>query len=365
MSSHSRIVLMNLVVGLLGAFLFVGSGCTPVVPGGGGDGDNTNNTDDPDSNNDGQNGDTPDDNDEDQDTTDRRTLFVVSPNTNLLSFDDPGLLDGSSVLPSTELELGINGQLVSPNDAVVTPGGILIVANAAGVSFFENAFTASGPRPANRILEGLDSGINSPVDVAYDPVNDVLFVSENVNSDEIFVFDDVSNVVFEGDPRPDRTIGTDDNSFDAEQMRFFDGALYVVSRDDILIFENASTLDTLDFVADRILSSPLIDEPGISIDPNGRLVVTNSDDTVRIWNDAASVDGSPAPDLELTIQGASRIDSAVIDSNDRLYAADRDLNQIYSIAEVSQLESGEVVSGFINEADTLQTPERLFLFESE
>ena len=102
-----------------------------------------------------------------------------------------------------------------------------------------------------------------------------------------------------------------------------------------------------------------------AIDPMGRLIVTNEDDTIRIWNDAATVDGSPAPDLELTVQGASRIDSAVIHSDDRMYAADRNLNQIYSIPNVSQLSSGEIQADRINEADALQTPERLFLFEPE
>lgn len=363
-----RVAMMSRLMVILGAVILVGAGCN-MSGGGGNDNDNIGNDNTGNDNvgndntgNDNQNGDNGNDN---QGTNEPSTLFVVSPNTSILSFDDPGLLDGSSVLPSTELELGNNGQLVSPNDAVVTPGGVLIVANAAGISIFENAFTASGPRPADRIVEGEDSGISTPVDVALDPENDILFVSEDVNSNEILVFDNVSSEAFVGDLRPDRTIGTDNNAFDAEQMRFYGGALYVVSRDDILVFENASTLDTSDFVADRIISSPLIEEPGISIDPMGRLIVTNEDDTIRIWNDAATLDGSPSPDLELTIDNAVRIDSAVIDSDDRLFAADRSRNWIYTIENVSQLSSGLIQADRINEADALQTPERLFLFEPQ
>ncbi len=296
-------------------------------------------------------------------STNPRTLFVVSPNTSLLTFANPGVLNGSGVTPTTELELGIGGQIVSPLDAIVTPDGIMFVANGAGISIFENAFTAAGPRQADRIVEGTDSGISTPVDVAYDADNDVLFVSENSNGNEILVFDNVSNLAFDGDVIPNRTIGTNDNSFDAEQMRFFGGALYVVSRESVFIFENASTLDTNDFTADRLFTSPLVDEPGISIDSMGRLIVANEDDTVRIWNDASTVDGSPAPDLELTIQDAVRIDSAVIDANDRMYAADRSRNLIYTIDNVSQLASGMIQADRVNEADELQTPERLFLFE--
>jgi len=292
-----------------------------------------------------------------------RTLFVVSPNTNLLTFANPGALNGAGVTPTTELELGLGGQIVSPKDAIVTPAGILIVANSAGISIFENAFTATGPRAADRIVEGAESGISTPVDVAYDAENDILFVSEDATSNEILVFDNVSNLAFDGDVQPSRTIGTNDNAFDAEQMRFFGGALYVVSRENVLIFENASTLDTSDFTADRLFTSPMIDEPGISIDSMGRLIVANEDDSVRIWNDASTVDGSPAPDLELTIQDAVRIDSAVIDANDRMYAADRTRNLIYTIDNVSQLSSGTVQADRVNEADELQTPERLFLFE--
>lgn len=290
-------------------------------------------------------------------------LWVISPNASLLSFLNPGILDGFDTPPSTELELSISTQVISTKDAVVTPGEVLIIANGAGISIFENASTASGPRTPDRVVTGPNSEINSPVAVAYDGANDVLFVIENFGQHTIYVFDNVSQPGFDGDPQPDRLIASDDTLFNPEQMFFFAGDLYVVVRDDILVFENASTLDTMDAVPDRIISGDLLEEPIVSIDSTGRLVVANQGDTLLIWNNASSLDGSPAPDLMLTINGASRLEAAVIDSDDRLYAADRNQNIVYSLDNVSLLTSGSLNPDRIIESSDLRTPERLFLFE--
>lgn len=297
------------------------------------------------------------------DPTETARLWVVSPNTDLLSFVNPGSLFGANVLPNTELELGISNQVVSPKDVVVSQSGVLLIANGVGISIYENALTASGPRQADRVVAGPNSEINSPIAVAIDRPNDVLFVSENFAQNAIYVFDNVSQPNFNGDPLPDRMISTDDTSFDPEQMAFDSGDLYVVSRDEILVYANASTLDTMDAVPDRIISGPLLNDPIISIDSRGRLVVANQNDTILIWNNAAGLDGSPAPDLMLTINGAGRLEAAVIDSDDRLYAAERNDAVIYSLDSISELSSGSLNADRAIESNALLTPDRLFLFE--
>lgn len=290
-------------------------------------------------------------------------LFVVGSNANLLSFANPGILLGANVTPSTELENSVANHVIAPKDVAVSQSGILFIANGAGISVFENASTASGPRQADRVVAGPNSEINSPIAVAIDSTNDVLFVSENFAKNAIFVFDNASLPSFDGDPLPDRVISTNDNSFDPEEFAFHAGDLYVVTRDDIFVFANASTLDTMDAVPDRIISGPLLSDPSISIDSLGRLIVTNQNDTILIYNDAATLDGSPAPDLMLTINGAGRLETAVIDSDDRLYAAERNDAVIFSIDAISELVSGSMDADRVIESDELQTPDRLFLFE--
>ena len=290
-------------------------------------------------------------------------LWVVSPNTDLVSFVNPGGLFGANVPPNTELELSISNQVVSPKDVAVSQSGVLIIANGIGLSIYENASTASGSRQPDRVVAGPNSEINSPIAVAIARPNDVLFVSENVAQNAIYVFDNVSQPNFDGDPLPDRIISTDDTSFDPSQLAFHAGDLYVVSRDEIFVYANASALETIAAVPDRVISGPLLDDPIISIDSLGRLVVANQNDTILIWNNAAGLDGSPAPDLMLTINGAGRLESAVIDSDDRLYAAERNDAAIYSLDNISVLGSGSVNADRVIESNTLLTPDRLFLFE--
>lgn len=290
-------------------------------------------------------------------------LWISSPNFGVFSFANPGFLDGAVVGTSTALRLGASSGVFDPSDMAVSATWALFIANGNGIAIYEDGRLATGPRPVDRTVSGPNSEINSARALAIDAENDVLFVVDRAPRHAIYVFDRVSDPDFDGDVPPARVIASSDTLFNPEQMFFSGGDLYVVNRTDILVFANASTLDTLDARPDRVISSPLLEEPIISIDSADRLVVANRSDTVYVWNDASTLDGNPPPDLVLTIEGADRVEAAVIDSYDRLFAADRNAHAIYSYDHVSLLESGLLLPERIIESPDVRTPDRLILVE--
>lgn len=305
------------------------------------------------------------DNDNDDDIL-KVALVATSQNDNLAIFDDAVALDGFNLLSSALLEPGNASNVFRPQDSAISSTGVLFVCSDTNstIAIYDRFLTASGTRAPDREVSGDLSMISRPLSVAIDPINDVLYVL-NREDPNILVFNNVSDATFDGDVAPVRTITRDAGPFLPSQIFFSGGSLYVVDEGTIVVFEDDGTLDG-PVPADRVISSPMFTSStrlNVSVDSLDRLVLTARGEEVFIYNDASMIDGSPAPDLTITVDEASTLNAAVIDSFDTLYAMDFSDRAIYVIDDVSLRADG------LHEPDrSIQGPgfegsDRLFLFE--
>jgi hypothetical protein len=80
---------------------------------------------------------------------------------------------------------------------------------------------------------------------------------------------------------------------------------------------------------------------------------------VLIWNDASTLDGSPPPDLQIEVNGAQRLNHALVGEDDIMYLADG-FNLIFAIDSVSGLTGGMVEPSRTLDGDDIISPDRLF-----
>lgn len=184
----------------------------------------------------------------------------------------------------------------------------LYVANNGGISIlvFENASTKSGNIAPNRTISGPNTNLFSPIDVAVDPINDFLYVADDV---DILVFQNASTTTGDVAPIHDLSLG-----FTASGI-FLDSAhdrLYVSdsANSAIHIYDGASSLDGA-VTSNRTLSGAathLVNPGSIQVDGSGRLIVSNTPlntalASITIYANAATITGNIAPTGE--IKGAN------------------------------------------------------------
>jgi hypothetical protein len=353
------------ILGLMTAGLLSLAGC-PSPDAGGGPGDDA--PDAPDG--DGPN--TPGGADPDDADTKAVGLFVMGPNMGLVGFGRVEALDGENVDVTTELATGPD-TILTPRDAVIDRRGALYVLSGArggSVAVYDNPLTANGGRRPDRVVYGEATGISrSPTGLAIDDENDLLYVSNLLEG--VVVFDISSPDAFDGEVAPVRAFEIDYPMFQAAQVRFANGSLYVAdvrgATTDILAFDQPQSLDGL-VAPDRVISSTGFDDRiGFSIDPLDRLLVgARENGLVLMFENAAALDGAVTPDLTLTIAGADVepwTSFATSDSDDRLFVADANGARIYVFDELTDLASGAREADRIIDSSELLVPDRLIVFE--
>lgn len=293
-------------------------------------------------------------------------LIATSQNFNVVTFDDAALLNGTDLTASAVLDPSNASGVLRPQDSVVSASGVLFICSETNdtIAIYDSFLTAAGSRPSDRNVTGTNSMIDSPISAAIDRVNDVLYVA-NREENNILVFNNVSNAAFDGDFAPSRTFSRDAASMVPDQIFFDSGSLYVVDDEQVLVFEDDGTLNGPVSV-DRFITNPAFTSStrlNVSVDPFGRFVLTSRGGDVFIYNNAASLDGSPTPDLTITVEGASTLNAASIDSDDRLYAMDFTDRAIYVIDGVSQLTSGTFLPDRMIMATGFEGSDRLYVHE--
>ena len=302
------------------------------------------------------------------------TLFASGPNMGFVGFDNAQTLSGPNVAVTTELSL--SSKVVSqPRGAALDQNGSLYLisgANRGSIAVFDNPLTANGGRKPDRMVSGERTQISrSPTGVAVDRENSLLYVSNKMTG--LLVFDISSPEAFNGNVAPVRTFDVDMSQFRPERLCFANGSLYVVDArggtSDIAVFDDPDSLSGK-AAPDRVITFQGFDNKiGVDVDAQDRLLVgVRRLGQVLIFENASTLDGPASPDVELSITGgdvAPKPSFVTTDSQDRLYVADSNANVVFAFDLASELASGERHADRTIDSTDLIAPNLLLLFERE
>lgn len=285
--------------------------------------------------------------------------LYVSTTNSILRFGS-ALSANGNVAPEATIT-GTTTQLSSPRRILIdTSTNRLFVANGGGPSIliFSNASTMSGNTAPNAVLAGSTTTMASPVDVAIDATNNLLYVADGQN---ILVFSNQSGLSGNVNTPPIRTVN----------FTFTIGAIFLDVTNNIMFIADSAgnAVDIMPSASTAngtgaILVSPIagtatqLDLPnGIVRDNTGRVIVTNAGSPASITIYAAANvpgGGSPAPvavitgsATKLTVPGQMAFNSNTTD----LYVADTQapgiliFQNIGSLTGTTNLAPGRSITG--------------------
>lgn len=235
-------------------------------------------------------------------TTSGGELYVATPNS-ILRFSQ-ALSANGNVKPAATIT-GSSTQLLRPRFLHVdTANDRLFVANNGNDSIlvFNHASTANGNLAPSAVLAGSATGFSSPVDVAIDPGNDLLYVADGTT---IRVFSGESSLAGNVNVAPVRTFLAG-GLVSGMLLDTSNDTLYVADANDgqVIVIGQAS-LQVFAAVPTALIqgsSTQLSDPGGLALDGTGRLVVSNAGTTVNstpsvtIYSNPTTANGDIRPD---------------------------------------------------------------------
>jgi hypothetical protein len=321
--------------------------------------------------------------DDNGDDIDNSMLFVVNNDGPSVTFyTGVESLDGELV-PGGEVEAGAATSLFQPRSVVVTNSGRLLVSRQnGGIVGYNDSTTLDENTTADLVVDGNDTGLETPIAMAYDADEDRLFVG-NVNAqDGILVFDNVSNAAFDEEVAPNRTFGPPDRApfdptvFTVDAMHIApNGDLFVseaqgditVNRNRILVFTNPGVADGETPFSQRINSNDWEKHEDIFVDDAGVLYIVDATDSIKMVGNVSSIiDETVVPDtLTVNIALADLQGIAVTKSGTGL-VADRGNSAIYSYLNIAGrnglLGPDRTLDGFETQ---LRGPRQLWVVEDD
>jgi len=311
------------------------------------------------------------------------TLFVVNNNNPMTSYGNAGALDGE-IPPTTRLNLGTATSLFQPRSIVVTRDGRLLVSRQnGGIVGYDSALTADESTPADVVVDGNNTDLETPISFAYDATNDRLFVGDANAGAGILVFDNVSSAAFDGDIAPDRTFGPPDRvPFNTESTSISmtvdamdldsDGNLFVSdtsglngNQSRILVFADPGSAEGLALPIQAFTSDSWENIEDIVVDANDVFYVVASTDSVLMFNDASTLNGDVSPSAIMTVQLTMvDLEGIVVGFDGTGYLADRANHAIYSYDGLAGLSGALGPDRTLDGFDTrLGSPRQMFLLE--
>jgi len=284
-------------------------------------------------------------------------LFVANNDTGRITSYSTDNIDGE-IEPANRLDPGATTSLFQVRSILVTPGGQLFATRQnGGIAIYNKALSIMSDTPADRVVDGNKSLLDSPISLAYDSASDTMYVG-NANAEEgILAFVGVSKSSFDGDVAPTRMFSTDDRFPDVPGVSIkmtidalwldSDGSLYAsdtsglnVNSSRILVFDDPSTADG-NTAASRVITSSVFGNiEDITIDKDGRLYVADGSNNLYVFDDASALDGDVTPDATITIGGSPtpQFEGIAVDSNGVGYIADRQYDAVYSLDGIGKLD---------------------------
>jgi hypothetical protein len=275
-------------------------------------------------------------------------LYVATPNS-ILRFSQ-ALSANGDVQPAATIS-GSATQLSSPRFLHVdTTTDRLFVANNGNKSIlmFSNASTTNGNIAPSAVLAGNATGLSSPVDVAIDPGNNLLYVADGTT---ILVFTGESSLSGNVNVAPSRTFITG-VTISGILLDTSNDTLYIADATDneVLAFGQAS-LQVLTGVPTALIqgsSTQLSSPSGLALDGAGRLVVSNAGTTINstpsitIYSNPTVANGNILPDTIISgtntgLTVPSQIALAPSSSNGELFIGDVSAQKILIYNNASNL----------------------------
>lgn len=273
-------------------------------------------------------------------TTSGGELYVATPNS-ILRFSQ-ALSANGNVQPAATIT-GSSTQLLRPGFLHVdTTNDRLFVANNGNDSIlvFNNASTlASGNIAPSAVLAGSATGLSSPVDVAIDSGNDLLYVADGTT---IRVFSGQSTFSGNVNVAPVRTF-LPGGAIAGILLDTSDDTLYVADANDnqVIVIGQAS-LQVFAAVPTALIqgsSTQLFGPNGLALDGTGRLVVSNagtninSTPSVTIYSSPTVANGNILPDTIIAggntgFAVPSQLALAPSSANGELFVADETAQKI-------------------------------------
>lgn len=203
------------------------------------------------------------------------------------------------------------GRSISNTVTPISPVGLFIdpisdrlyVTSGNSVLVYDNASGLSGANiTPNRTLAGVSTTLNAPPGIFVDTTRNLLYVANAGITNQVLVFSNAAAV--DGNIAPARSIPVSSAPVGIF-VDVMEDRLYVASGNTIRMFDGASTANSAS-TPDRTISGgrSMLNQPrDIFVDTGSdRLYVANAaDDTVLVFNNASTVNGSPAPNRILNL----------------------------------------------------------------
>lgn len=193
---------------------------------------------------------------------------------------------------------------ISPVGLFIDPiGDRLYVTSGNSVLVYDNASSLSGANiTPNRTLAGVSTTLTAPTGIFVDTTRNLLYVANAGITNQVLVFNNAAAV--DGNITPGRSIPVSSAPVGVF-VDVMEDRLYVTSGNTIRIFDGASTANSAS-TPDRTISGgrSMLNQPrDIFVDTGtDRIYVANAaDDTVLVFNNAGTANGSPAPNRILNL----------------------------------------------------------------
>ncbi len=386
LTSKAKFLTLLMAMGLAG-----GLGCTPMGGGGnngggdngGGDNGGGDNGGDNGGNDGGDNGDMNTNGGDDGGDVDASMLFVANnAGPSVTFYTGAESLDGE-IAPDGKLDAGAATSLFQPRSIVVTESGRLLVSRQnGGIVGYNDSTALDDNTTADLVVEGNNTGLESPIAMAYDASADRLFVGNANAQDGILVFDNVSNVAFDEEVAPNRTFGPPDRApFDPTEITIDalcvapNGDLFVsetqgdisVNRNRILVFTNPGEADGETPFAQRLNSNDWEKHEDIFVDNEDNLYIVDATDTIKIVPDVSTIGDETVTPTTLTVNIAlTNLQGIVVSKNGTGMVADRENGAIYSYDDIATKSGTLGPDRTLDGTDTqLRAPRQLWLVEAE
>ena len=315
--------------------------------------------------------------------TEPTVLFVVNNGDGITSYANPGGISGN-VEPNTALPVGGPTQIFQPRSIAITREGVLLITSQNDAIYaYDNGFSVTGDTIVERTVEGDNTRFDLPIALAYDTINDRLYVGNADAVVGVLVYDNVSSPAFNGDLAPDRFFGPNDRSpYDPDKSITpsysamdldIDGNLYVadssgenVNFTRIQVFADPGTAEGGTDPARTITSMEWGHIEDFAVSDNDYLFVVSSTDSVYIYSGASMLSDEVSPTATLTVQaeGTPSFDGVVVSSTGIGYIADRANFAIYVFDDIRMLDGSMLPQRAIEgNATELRSPRQMYLFE--
>lgn len=308
-------------------------------------------------------------------------LFVVNNGRRVTSYLVETVLNGE-IAPLTLIEAGASTSLFQPGPIVVTNSELLLVGRQnGGIVGYEDAFTTNDA-PADRIIDGNNTLLDGTNSFAYDSRDDRLYVGAVPANDGILVFDNVSDLTFDGDIAPDRTFGPSDRvpfgtgsiSMSPRAMCFDSvGDLYVAdtsglsdNQSRILVFARPETADDLVLPTRTFTSESWVQLEDIEIDSNDVFYAVDGEATVFIFADATILEGTvvPSTTLEPNTGNNVSLEGIEVAPDGTGYLSNSGSQEIYTYLNIAARAGSVVPASTLSGSDTrLSSPQHMFYIE--